>query len=191
MDSNAFLHAQSTEYQRHLSQLTEIRTALDHQLTIQSFRTIPKQYQPQNHLKTSNPTLTDEFISEYHQLFFRHLERVITNNQIKLELHKATLSNIIIQTEVHLSKSLLTPEEVTTLYTKFCQDNDITERVYPYQNYRQSSNQRKTIHQNRKEGKEDKNESAPLPPHIQPNNPDRIIFYPQASNKYGCPPDNT
>ena len=128
MDTDAFLHAQSIEYQRHLSQLTEIRTTLEHQLTIQSFKTIPKQYQPQNHLKTSNPTLTEEFMSDYSHLFFRHLEKV-TNNQIKVELHKAALTNIVIQTEVHLSKSSLTPEKTSVLYTKFCQDNDITERV--------------------------------------------------------------
>ena len=129
MDPEAFLHAQSIEYQHYLSHLTEIKTTLEHQLTIQSYKTIPKQYQPQNHLKTSNPVLTEEFMSEYNHLFFRHLEKVITNNQIKVELHKATLTNIIIQTEVQLCKSSLTPEKITTLYTKFCQDNGIKERV--------------------------------------------------------------
>lgn len=128
MDTDAFLCAQSIEYQRILSRVTEIKTALEHQLTIQSFKTIPKQYQPQNHLKTSNPALT-EFMSEYSHLFFRHLDKVLTNNQIKVELHKAALNNIITQAEVHLSKSSLTPEQITTLYTNFCQSNDITERV--------------------------------------------------------------
>ena len=129
MDPDAFLQAQSIEYQRHLSQLAEIKTTVEHQLTIQSFKTIPKQYQPQNHLKASNPSLIEEFISEYNHLFFRHLEKVVTNNQIKVELHKATLTNIIIQIEIHLSRSSLTPEQVTTLYTKFCQENGITDRA--------------------------------------------------------------
>ena len=129
MDPDAFLQAQSIEYQRHPSQLAEIKTTVEHQLTIQSFKTIPKQYQPQNHLKASNPSLTEEFISEYNHLFFRHLEKVVTNNQIKVELHKATLTNIIIQTETHLSRSSLTLEQVTTLYTKFCQENGITDRA--------------------------------------------------------------
>ena len=93
MDSDAFLCAQSIEYQRILSRITEIKSALEHQLTIQSFKTIPKQNQPQNHLKTSNPALTEEFMSEYSHLFFRHLDKVITNNQIKVELHKAALNN--------------------------------------------------------------------------------------------------
>ena len=56
MDPEAFLHAQSIEYQHYLSHLTEIKTTLEHQLTIQSYKTIPKQYQTQNHLKTKQPS---------------------------------------------------------------------------------------------------------------------------------------
>ena len=128
MDPTTFLQAQSNEYQCHLSQLKDITTTVEHQLTIQSHKSIPKQYKPL-YLKTSDPSLTEEFISNYNLLFFRHLGKVITNNQIKLELHKSTLTSIIIQTEVYLSKLPSTPEQITDLYNKFRQDNGIADRI--------------------------------------------------------------
>ena len=100
MDPSTFLQTQSIEYQHHLSQLMELTTTVEHQLAIQSHKSIPKQYQPP-HLKASDVSLTEEFTSEYRQLFFRHLEKVITSNQIKIELHKSTLTSIIIQTEIY------------------------------------------------------------------------------------------
>ena len=99
MDPTTFLQNQSMEYQHHLLKIRELTATL----TIQSYKTIPKEYVPLT-LKTSNPSLTEEFNSQYNQLFFQHLDKVITNNQIKVELHK---SSIIVQTEAQLSKSPL------------------------------------------------------------------------------------
>jgi hypothetical protein len=128
MDPATFLQTQSTEYQHHLMQVKELTATLEHQLIIQSYKTIPKEYLPLT-LKTSNPSLTDEFNSQYSQLFFQHLQKVVTSNQIKAELHKATLTSIIVQTEAHLSKSSLPQEQLRALYTQFKLDNNIKDRI--------------------------------------------------------------
>ena len=128
MDPATFLQAQSTEYQHHLMRVKELTATLEHQLIIQSYQTIPKEYLPVT-LKTTNPSLTEEFISQYNQLFFQHLQKVITSNQTKIELHKSTLTSIIVQTEAQLSKSSLPQQQLRTLYTQFKQDNNIKDRI--------------------------------------------------------------
>ena len=128
MDPTTFLQSQSTEYQHHATKVRELTATLNHQLAIQSYKTIPKEYVPLT-LKTSNPSLTEEFNSQYNQLFFQHLDKVITNNQIKVELHKSTLTSIIVQTEAQLSKSPLPQEQVRSLYTQFKQDNNLNDRI--------------------------------------------------------------
>ena len=72
MDPATFLQTQSTEYQHHLTRVKELTATLEHQLIIQSYQMIPKEYTR----KTSNPSLTDEFNSQYNQLVFQHLQKV-------------------------------------------------------------------------------------------------------------------
>ena len=128
MDVTTFLQAQSVEYQRHASHATELRATLDQQLNMEMYKTIPREYQPKQ-LKASNTSLTEEFAKEYNQLFFKHLEKIITSNQIELQLHTSALTSIIVQTEMYLSKSLLPSTEITSLYRKFLLDNYIEDRI--------------------------------------------------------------
>lgn len=128
MDSTTFLEAQSADYQHHLAQLETLTTVIKHQLSIQAHKSIPKKYLPPHHLFTHNTSLTEDFTSEYKQLFFKHLEKVITNNQIKAELHKAALTNVITRTELYLCKSTEKPEDLAALHAKFLKENNITDR---------------------------------------------------------------
>ena len=128
MDVTTFLQAQSREYQRHASHTAELRATLEQQLNMEMYKTIPREYQPKQ-LKASKTSLTEEFTKEYNQLFFKHLEKVITSNQIELQLHTSALTRIIVQTEVHLSKSQLPSTEISSLYKKFLLDNHIEDRI--------------------------------------------------------------
>lgn len=129
MSVTTFLSSQSVEYQRHLSQVTTLTTTLTHQQNIQTYKTIPKRYRP-TPLKASDPSLTQQFIQEYNELFFKHLEKVITNNQIKLELHKSALTSIIMQTELHISRLVSQPaHEKKALYDSFLLQNRIENRI--------------------------------------------------------------
>lgn len=128
MDVTTFLQMQSAEYHRHASHATELRATLEQQLNMDMYKTIPREYQPKQ-LKVSNTSLTDKFAIEYNQLFFKHLEKVITSNQIELQLHTSALTSIIVQTEVYLSKSQLPSIEITSLYQRFLLDNHIENRI--------------------------------------------------------------
>lgn len=86
MDETTFLQTQSLEYQRHASHATELRATLEQQLNMEMYKTIPREYQPKQ-LKVNKTSLTEEFTKKYNQLFFKHLEKVITSNQIELQLH--------------------------------------------------------------------------------------------------------
>lgn len=126
MDAITFLQTQSTDYQQHLSQVTELTATLKLQHNMETLKTIPKKYQPR-HLKASDASLTEEFRKEYSELFFKHLKKVITNNQIALQLHTSALTSIIVQTEGYLSKSPLPSAEI--LYHKFLRENHINGRT--------------------------------------------------------------
>ena len=128
MNATTFLSSQSAEYQHHLSLTNELTTTLNHQWSIQTYKSIPRRYQP-TPLKASDPSLIEQFNKEYDELFFKYLKKVITNNEIKLELHKCTLTNIIVQTETHISKLPLPAEELQTLYNKFLTENHIENRI--------------------------------------------------------------
>jgi hypothetical protein len=95
---------------------------------MEMYKTIPREYQPKQ-LKASKTSLAEEFMKEYNQLFFKHLEKVVTNNQIELQLHTSALTSIIVQTDVHLSKSQLPATEITSLYRKFLLDDHIEDRI--------------------------------------------------------------
>ena len=128
MSVTTFQSSQSAEYQHHVSQVTTLTTTLTHQQNIQTYKTIPKPYQPRP-LKTSDPSLAQQFTQEYHDLFFKHLEKVIMNNQIKLELHKSALTSIIVQTEMHISRLSLPAHEMKALYDSFLLENHIENRI--------------------------------------------------------------
>lgn len=103
MEAITILQTQSIDYQRHLSLATQLTTTLQRQQNMETFKSIPKEHQPR-HLKASDVSLIQEFKKEYSELFFKHLKKVITNNQIALQLHTPALTSIIIQTEKYLSK---------------------------------------------------------------------------------------
>ena len=65
------LFSSSKEYQDY-TRLEELKLALD-QMTIQSNKIIPKQYQPKQ-LKTFDSVLSQEFNLKYSTLFFQKLK---------------------------------------------------------------------------------------------------------------------
>ena len=67
----SFVESQSKEYQTCLEALRNVTATLEHQ---QNSRIIPKQYQPKL-LKTSKPTLMEEFQQKCNDLFFQQLEK--------------------------------------------------------------------------------------------------------------------
>ena len=129
MNIDTFLHEQTVEYQSHVSHIKELSSTLEQQQNMEVFNTIPKEYQPHKLLNVSSISLTEAFKKEYNELFLKHLRKVITNNQIELQLHKSALTSIIVQTELHLSKLPSPSMQVTSLYHKFVQDNKIEDRI--------------------------------------------------------------
>ena len=120
----SFLEKQSTEYQTCLEALRNVRATLEHQQNIEISRIIPKKYQPKL-LKTSEPTLMEEFRQNYNDLFFQQLERAITSNTIELSLLESRSASILTQTEDYLSTLSLPPEDIKILYNKFLRENGI------------------------------------------------------------------
>ena len=126
MTSHAsFLQVQTEEYQGHATRLMDLKLALEHQQTIQSNKAIPKQYQPKQ-LKTFDSKLSQEFNQKYSTLFFQQLDRVITSNTIKLKLTECTMTSIVTQTELYLSRLTLSTQDICSLYDKFLSDCQIT-----------------------------------------------------------------
>ena len=124
MSHTAFLQAQSREYQNNATRLRELTVTLEHQQGIQASKVIPKQYQPKP-LKTFDSSLMEEFSLQYKELFFKQLEKVVTNNTIKVKLLESMLASIITQTENYLSTLPLSTEETTILYNEFLSENKI------------------------------------------------------------------
>ena len=120
----SFLEVQSKEYLHCLKTLQHVTATLEHQQNILTSRMIPKQYQPKL-LKTSKPTLTEEFGKNYNDLFFQQLEKAITSNTIELRLLESRLTSILMQTEQYLVTSSLPLEDIKMLHNKFLKDNDI------------------------------------------------------------------
>ena len=54
-----------------------------------------------------------------------HLNKVLTSNSISLQMHKATLTSIILQTEQQLCSSSLPKEKIKQIYHKFLSVNNI------------------------------------------------------------------
>lgn len=105
MEVFQFLEQQSKDYQNHVKTKIRLQHAIAYQDQIKLSRIIPRQYRP----KILNPVSTavsekEEFEMEYSALFFKHLDKVMTQNQVSLELEKGALLSIIAQTVQHLSQ---------------------------------------------------------------------------------------
>ena len=120
----AYVQAQTIEYQKHLTTTKDLESMIHHQQRLQDLRVIPNSYRPKL-LQTNNTSLTEEFNKQYESLFMEHLNKVLTSNIISLQLQKATLISIITQTEQHLSSSSLPQKEIKKMYCKFLSENNI------------------------------------------------------------------
>ena len=67
----------------------------------------------------SNSMLMADFEQKYERLFFEHLDKVITRDNITLELTNAAIQNILAQTETYLASLQAAPQTVTQLYQTF------------------------------------------------------------------------
>lgn len=124
------LKQNSTEYQQHLTTRNRIARALQYQNNIISFKTIPKRFLPSTpEIVIPNTTLTNEFQTEYQQLFFQHLNKVITHNTITIGLENARLQEIITRTENQLSMLDAPTEVIAQLRHQFYTQNNILEAL--------------------------------------------------------------
>ena len=124
------LHTLSQEYKTTLAQVKRLEHTLKQQQFMVLHKSIPKMYQPKV-LTPVNPItpLTEDFNKEYRTLFFKHLERVMTNNNIALEIKRARLTNILSQIDHYLSSCGETPNNIAKLYDNFITENQIIREV--------------------------------------------------------------
>ncbi len=125
-----FVANQSKLYQQHLSTITTLEKALEHQSLIATYHTIPKQYKPRL-LQAAAPhtaELNRAFNERYEALFFDHLRQVVTTNTIALELNRARLANVIAVTEAKLAESPEPAEYIRCIYDQFTSANRIPNR---------------------------------------------------------------
>ncbi len=124
-----FLQHQTRQYQQHLTTRNKTTQALRHQNNLKTYRTIPKRYLPAStpQLITESSNLNKEFRQQYENLFFQHLDKVIANTTITLELKKAQLQHIVLQTEQELATLTLPAEDVEQLHQQFLGWNNITD----------------------------------------------------------------
>ena len=132
MDTRQFLEQQSKEYKSHLENRNRLENAIKYHHQIRISRMIPRQFKP----KVLNPvsrtvSLQEEFEKEYSTLFFNHLDKVITQNQVSKELEDGALQAIITQTIQHLSQLDKPLSEIQQLYHTFIQNNNIPEENVP------------------------------------------------------------
>ena len=125
--SEHVLHTLSQEYK---TQVNKLDHTLKQQQDMMLHKSIPKMYQPKV-LTPVNPntSLAEDFNKEYRDLFFKHLERVMTNNKIALEVKKAHLTSILSQVDHYLSSCGKSPDYIAKLYDKFISENQITREV--------------------------------------------------------------
>ena len=104
--------------------------ALKNHHDLKATRTIPRRYKPPKILTSvrHNSTLSTDFEQNYEALFFQHLDKVITNDNVTLELTNAATSNILAQTETYLASLHLTPQSLTELYKSFLHSCQLTDR---------------------------------------------------------------
>ncbi|MCG8620912.1 MAG: hypothetical protein MJE68_02770 [Proteobacteria bacterium] len=92
----------------------------------------PRQFKP----KVLNPvsraiSLQEKFEKEYGILFFNHLEKVITQNQVSKELEESVLQAIITHTMQHLSQLDKPIAEIQQFYYTFIHNNNIPDENIP------------------------------------------------------------
>ena len=92
----------------------------------------PRQFKP----KVLNPvsraiSLQEKFEKEYGILFFNHLEKVITQNQVSKELEGSVLQAIITHTIQHLSQLDKPIAEIQQFYYTFIHNNNIPDENIP------------------------------------------------------------
>ena len=81
-----------------------------------------------------NESLIADFNKKYEDLFFKHLERVITNNNITLQIHKARVNNVLSQFDQYLHDLKTTPQHKRQLYdskTTRSQENLKVRKILP------------------------------------------------------------
>ena len=94
------------------------------------FHTIPRKYKPPTVMTAIQPnsTFTADFEQKYEQLFFDHLDKIITSDSITLELTNAAIQSILAQTETYLASLQAPSQRITQLYQTFLTSNHITDR---------------------------------------------------------------
>ena len=122
-----FVREQSKQYQYHLTARNKARQVLQHQKNIRSYKTIPRHYLPQKPLQLIQPTtaLISDYQQKFRDLFFQHLNDVISSNTIALELEEAQMKQIILHTEYYLAKSTEDNPTITLYHQQFLTNNNI------------------------------------------------------------------
>ena len=98
---------------------------------MKTYRTIPRKFKPPSVPTTTNPDtqLMDDFNQKYEELFFNHLDKILTNDNLTLELTKSRIDNILAQTEIYLSSLQVSPQTLSDLYHQFLTTNHITDHT--------------------------------------------------------------
>ena len=98
---------------------------------MKTYRTIPRKFKPPSVPTTTNPDtqLTDDFNQKYEELFFNHLDKILMNDSLTLELTKSRIDNILAQTETYLSSLQASPQTLSDLYHQFLSTNHITDHT--------------------------------------------------------------
>lgn len=129
--SIVFLAERSSELKNYFQKRKELEQLIQYHRNILQYRTIPRKFRPPTTPTTvlPNPILTDEFTKKYEQLFFEHVEKVITSDNISLELNKAAITSVLSQTEIYLSSLPTPPQKLTEIYYNFLSENHVTDHT--------------------------------------------------------------
>ena len=122
----AYLHQQSQLYQTLLHNVTVLKRTIQHQENMKHNQTIPKQYLPRPLTTFGTTSQGETFKTQYKDLLFQHLDKVLIHNQTNLELQQTKLTNIITDTERQLSTSTESTDQITLYYHQFMTNNKIT-----------------------------------------------------------------
>ena len=98
---------------------------------MKTYRVIPRKFKPPSVPTTTNPDtqLTDDFNQKYEELFFNHLDKILMNDSLTLELTKSRIDNILAQTETYLSSLQISPQTLSDLYHQFLSTNHIADHT--------------------------------------------------------------
>lgn len=129
--TQSFLDEQTRELNKCKQQQKEIERNIRYHQNMKTYRTIPRKYKPSGVPTTMNPKtqLTDDFNQKYEELFFNHLDKILMNDSLTLELTKTRIDNILKQTETYLSSLKVSAQTLSTLYHQFLTVNHITDHT--------------------------------------------------------------